>query len=228
VLLGVIVVAQFVLIPISNVAGYLDRDGLAKSPPITAVRTVADRYCEATGQVQGWAMFDAGWMANSVSWDVCIELTDGSIHRVAGVAPLPGSITGWTPPAALIRRFVYESFFSGMDLVLPNGVEQADLGADFQAAFQADVRDHHAIYRDFFKAVYARERRSDWPERPRNMELAILRRVTADPNTGLTVGDQVRYVARWRPDADEPGLLAVEAYDPDAPGVYRRFASGAP
>jgi hypothetical protein len=182
------------------------------------VRYVADRYLEATGQPQGWGMFESGYMFNSVAWDMRIEWEDGRVVRLHGVAGLPDDVAVWNPPAALSRRFVYESSLLGIDLILPE--------AEFERRDQVveDVRLNNATYLAFFRSIYNRERHrhADWPAEPKWMELAILREPTPDPQSGNGRSSDIRYVARWQPA--KAGQLPVEAYDrsmPDEP--YRSF-----
>lgn len=202
--LGLFLVVNTLAILATNIAGYLDRE----SPG-----GVAERYVEATGQPQGWGMFESGYMRNSVAWDVRIELPDGRVERVRGVARLPDEVSAWNAPAALSRRFVYESSILGIDLLLPADPEKFDA-----SIFIADVHDNNGSFLAFFRTIYARERKSDWPTKPRSMELVILRETIPDHQKF------VRYVARWQPDEASKEYLEVEAYDLDAPDPpYRKF-----
>jgi hypothetical protein len=219
--LGVLIVVQFLAIFVANAVGYWKTvaPAAAARSPVRELGLVADRYCEVTGQPQGWGMFESGYMLNSVAWDVRIEWQDGRVERLQGVAQLPGDLAFWNPPAALNRRFVYESSLLGIDLILPEKeFERSD-------HFIEDVRINNATYLAFFRSIYDRERRrhADWPAEPKWMELVILRATTPDPRTGNGRYSDQRSVARWRP-GKEADQLPVEAYDrsmPDEP--FRSF-----
>lgn len=220
--LGVFVLVQFIAIFTANVAGFLHPlpDIPAPQPQGVAgdARYAVDRYLEATGQPQFWGMFENGYLRNSVAWDVRIELPDGHVERVQGVAKLPGDVGFWNPPAVLSRRFVYESSLLGHDLTEP------EENLNDTALMAGVVERNNGLYLAFFRAIYDRERQMhpEWPATPAKMELAILRVPTFNPREPNDTSSLIRYVARWRPELQD--ALPVEAYDltqPDEP--WRRF-----
>src|SRR5262245_40186392 len=92
--LGLVVAAQFAAVAVANVAGFLwpipdPTSGVPVAPPHgpgSLAQYAAERYLEATGQPQGWGMFQDGYMRNSVAWDLRIDLDGERVARVQGVA----------------------------------------------------------------------------------------------------------------------------------------------
>ncbi|CAN5596035.1 hypothetical protein BH11PLA2_BH11PLA2_14970 [soil metagenome] len=233
VLLGVVVLCQFAAVLVTNIAGYIaptpdSTSGVAApvpSGPASLLRFAADRYTEATGQPQGWGMFESGYMRNGVTWDVRIALPDNVVHRVQGVAVTPDELSFYNFPSGHNRRFIFESGLLGFDLVLPHPIDGEDFPAEQLEAFIEDVRVNNAAYHSFLRNLYARERfrHPDWPVLPESMEFCILRFPVREPGSDTVHPPEVRYVARWKPSEATPATLPIEAYDRGAEGAYRRF-----
>lgn len=207
-LLGIFIVVQFTAIFISNFSGFF-KSKLTGS--------LAERYLEVTGQPQGWGMFEAGYMQNSVAWDVRIELEGGRIERVGSVAKLPQDVSLWNPPAIHSRRFVYESSLLGIDVA--NDMETIN-----PQILLDDVRNNNSSYLAFFRTLYERARKPDWPALPKSMEMVILRTPIEEPRSPRDSRTVPRYVCRWQPGEKNIEFLEVEAYDLDAPNPpYRKL-----
>ncbi len=237
-LLGVFVLAQFAAVFVSNLGGFLKplpdaTTGVLPPPPekpLDYVRFAADRYCEATGQPQGWGMFDAGSMRNSVSLKVVFVDGKGNTHERRGIAGTTESAPRHTWPAALSRRFVYEAAFLGRELVHTPPVHHRD-DNQFHDDCKDEIRINNAAYASLMKGM-VQQKRDVYPDYvpAREVVLFVEWLPTLTPNQpGQVAMYDSRVVARMVLNQTSDAL-PVEAFSRYVNGerTYTRFQSPGP